>query len=184
MPLAFLLRTLFLLLLVSPLGAYDSNDQRVGPSKHYVELELETFRKKVFLKDSDVLVNIYGDSCGGCQRIAGMLDRVAEKVKRKTSKVKFARYDVNLFGGELPLKKDLLDFYSEPKVREGARGGETGSTLPRIYFVKAGHDKATRIDWDDFETEKRLYNWIKKHASDQSSFETKQKHGKGDKNDL
>eukprot|EP00931_Biecheleriopsis_adriatica_P076119 TRINITY_DN49868_c0_g1_i1.p1 TRINITY_DN49868_c0_g1~~TRINITY_DN49868_c0_g1_i1.p1 ORF type:complete len:176 (+),score=32.33 TRINITY_DN49868_c0_g1_i1:29-556(+) len=153
------------IVLLARVGSYTYDDQRVGRSKHYEELELDTFKKKVFKKDIDVLVHIYGDQCQLCHVLQPDFEKAAERVKRKSDKIKFTRYDLHRNGGEAALKKKFPDFYSEPLFDE--KTGHQGFTLPRVYLVKAGESKPVRLDRGNFDDHKLLYKWLRDHNSAQ-----------------
>eukprot|EP00747_Dinoflagellata_sp_TGD_P182953 gnl/TRDRNA2_/TRDRNA2_37531_c0_seq1.p2 gnl/TRDRNA2_/TRDRNA2_37531_c0~~gnl/TRDRNA2_/TRDRNA2_37531_c0_seq1.p2 ORF type:complete len:206 (-),score=65.06 gnl/TRDRNA2_/TRDRNA2_37531_c0_seq1:151-768(-) len=135
------------------------NDGQVGRSKYYDELELDNFRKKVFLPDKDVVVAIYGDGCDVCQQLHDAHEKAAEKTLKKTSKVKFTRYDERREGGQHVTENKLPEFHEDPYQ------------LPRMYFVRAGSTKPKRIPHGDMgwgkgaQGAKKLFAWIKEHST-------------------
>lgn len=102
-------------------------------------------------------MSIYSDGCDLCQQIHKAHEKAAESVKKKSSKVKFMRYDMYRMGGEGTMRKHLPEF--------------ADTQLPRMYFVKAGATKPIRIPhgdigWGD-KGHKTLYNWIRDNNSAQ-----------------
>eukprot|EP00927_Polykrikos_kofoidii_P062565 TRINITY_DN5737_c0_g1_i1.p1 TRINITY_DN5737_c0_g1~~TRINITY_DN5737_c0_g1_i1.p1 ORF type:complete len:178 (-),score=28.51 TRINITY_DN5737_c0_g1_i1:78-611(-) len=113
------------------------NEKQVGRSKYYEELEEDTFLKKVFRADADVVVSIYGDGCEICQQLHGAHEYAAEKVLKRLDKIgqpktiRFARYDMERWGGKAKMEKKFPLFSDD--------------TLPRMYYVKAGEAKPIGI---------------------------------------
>jgi hypothetical protein len=135
------------------------NEKQVGRSKYYEELEEDTFLKKVFRADADVVVSIYGDGCEICQQLHGAHEYAAEKVLKRLDKIgqpkkiRFARYDMRLWGGKASMDKKFPLFSDDQ--------------LPRMYYVKAGDAKPITIPHDKIGWQgktkggKALYKWIR-----------------------
>merc|ERR1719253_747593 len=137
------------------------NQKQVGPSKNYEELELDNFAKKVHRTDADVVISIYGDGCELCQELHPKQEKAAEKVKRKLTKlgqegkIRFARFDMQRFGGEGAMTRAVPDF--------------ADAQIPRMHFVKAGKSTPMKIDHSSIgwapTGHTALYDWIKEHST-------------------
>lgn len=117
--------------------AYDEGiyDIRVGPSKYYKELEIETLDKwiaKGGAKDSVVLV--YADQCQHCMESHESKEKTAKKVLNYSSNVQFGRIDMWM--------------QTTPKFSK-AFPSLICSSIPKVFLITAGGwskgKKATEI---------------------------------------
>merc|ERR1719161_1482369 len=135
------------------------NDDSVGRSEHYDELELDTFHKKVFQKDSDYVIVFYSDRCSLCQQLHPQQEKAAAKVKKKlaSKEIRFGRID--------EYREGQAAFYNKfPDFKDG--------DIPKMYFVKAGAAKPLRVPHGEIgfgsngnKGSKRLYKWLKENSS-------------------
>eukprot|EP00930_Biecheleria_cincta_P006545 TRINITY_DN107571_c0_g1_i1.p1 TRINITY_DN107571_c0_g1~~TRINITY_DN107571_c0_g1_i1.p1 ORF type:complete len:194 (-),score=41.05 TRINITY_DN107571_c0_g1_i1:137-718(-) len=128
------------------------NSESVGPSKHYVELEYDTIKKKMYKKDKDALIVFYSDKCEHCQKLHPYQEKAAAWIKKRTDKILFGRIDTH---------RELMARIVKQL------GIEVSDTIPFAYFVKAETNELIKLDhsslgWDDHE---KLRDWIKEHTS-------------------
>jgi len=105
---------------------------KVGPSKHFIEIETSEFKTKVFKEKKDTVLVFYSDSCGPCSTIHPALERLAEEIKSHTKQFHYVRIDEYRETGGYMFENVLPGF-------------ENGGRIPRLYHIKAGADKGVMV---------------------------------------
>lgn len=147
--------------LVAGKWAEDEIDTTVGPSAHYAELELDTFRRKVFSDEKDYVVLIYYANSGKTQDLFKAHEKAAMRIKRRAEKVglkdkiAFGRLDIRVFGEGTTWRK-------LPEFETGGNG------VPRMLLLRAGEKTPVRVPDEDLgyhDDSTALYDWIRKTSS-------------------